>query len=163
MESLLGNGLPCPIPSKGGSFLLVRPKYNDLQLEKKTHMIKNNRRGDSNLWSRQKSPSLPKKDLTSDSIIDQVKLLCDHYLLTSRQLPTIRCSIDLAPPMARVVCPQTKYGSVTISQRQMDLVYGPDVPDHVIQRGKVMSSNCQYLLLEIIIKRNGKNGLFMKT
>ena len=104
----------------------------------------NGGRGQTNntLWSEQKSPPLPR--LCSDPVVEQVKSLHSHYLLNSRQIPTIRCKIDVAMPTARVVCPQIKYRSLAVSQGQVDMVYGPDVPYHVIQQGKVMVAALEF-------------------
>ena len=92
-------------------------------------------------WTGQKSSSLPKEAVLCSGDLDyQVRLLQHHYFLTSREPPTIRCSIDLAPPMARVVCPQTKFKSAASSSHRKSGgggVYGPDVPDSVVRQSKV--------------------------
>ena len=147
MAQLLSKARPCPLPMQGGSFAMTSHwKDKDDRIGSKKKRKKKVKGGKGRTrddeirglgWSGQKSPALPKEKLISFPLEDQVLLLRQHYFTTSRQPPTIRCNIDLAPPMARMVCPQTKYKSMEVSRKQMGGVYGPDVPDSVIQRSKV--------------------------
>ncbi len=88
-------------------------------------------------WSGQKSAALPKEKIVESALDDQIKMLRQHYFLMSRDPPTIRCNIDLAPPMARVVCPQTKYKSTAAMRKMTSRPYGLDVPDKVVSKSKV--------------------------
>ena len=89
----------------------------------------------------QRNLSLPEDNFsTSTPIKTQIKLLEDHYLSTARQPATVWCAINLAPPHARAVCPQIKYGGVVAGPAD-DSVYGVDVPDEVVEKSKVRSKN----------------------
>lgn len=88
----------------------------------------------------QRNPSLPEGE-KGGAMKAQVKLLQEHYRTTARQPAMVKCNIDLAPPQARITCPQTKYsfaeGHALTHPLLQSSAYGPDVPDEVVEKSKV--------------------------
>lgn len=95
------------------------------------------------------SSTLPSVD-ENQPVKAQIKLLREHYSLTARQPSTIRCYMDLTPPKARAVCPQTKKSLVSTNMSSQPM-YGVDVPDEVVARSHQLSG---YNTLEELKKHN---------
>ena len=130
------NGRPCPPPSRGGSF--------GLPVSQK---VKGDSSGSGQPAARKFRFRGKKKEFVEDQLSssvlpsvadhqpmkDQVRLLREHYSATARQPSLIRCQLDLTPPKAKAVCPQTNktFASANLSQLPM---YGIDVPDEVVAR-----------------------------
>ena len=134
------NSRPCPKPSRGGAFSLVSlggrgsGMSSSGNKEKRTSQNFKEKEGAKKevFVDGQRNPALPVKDLSANPVKDQIKMLQEHYQVTASQPAVIRCNIDLAPPQARFTCPQTKSATP-----QKYMVYGPDVPDEVVEKSKV--------------------------
>ena len=135
------NGRPCPPPSRGGAFgppVSHRIKGESgsgspTQQKKLRFRVKKKEFVEDQL----SSTTLPSMD-DNQPIREQIKLLRQHYSATARQPSLIRCHMDLTPPKARAVCPQTKK-TLASSDLGPQPMYGIDVPDEVIQRSQQLS------------------------
>ena len=138
LDSQRKQNRPCPKPSRGGAFALEGEQLTT-GAKKKRFKEKAGLK-EAKFVSGQKTPSLPEQELRESTVKAQVKLLQDHYQVTTRQPATVRCNISLAPPQARVTCPQTRYGGVDsafFKCMPQSVPYGPDVPQEVVEKGKV--------------------------
>jgi hypothetical protein len=139
----LGNNPPCPVPSRGGAFSLAPTNGGGMlgtNSEEKTRQFRE--KGGlkvTKYMNGQRNPPLPEGELKGNPVKAQVKLLRDHYNGTAKQPATVRCNIDLAPPMACITCPQTKCGVVQghAPGGLLQRAYGADVPDEVVEKSRV--------------------------
>ena len=155
-DSQLKQNRPCPKPSRGGAFSLEGDGVRGVAasggkvgggasggrgvgVKRKSFKEKSGVK-EAEFVSGQKTPSLPEEELRESPVKAQIKLLREHYNHSARQPATVRCNISLAPPQARVTCPQTRYGSgdgSTVSSAMQSTPYGPDVPQEVVEKGRV--------------------------
>ena len=144
---------PCPKPSRGGAFDTSGDSPGcdsgggGGRGGKVLSFREKERLKEARFTSGQRNPAPPDEELNVSAVKDQVKLLREHYNQTARQPATVRCNINLAPPQARVTCPQTRYGVVNgnmlvVSPLRSAAAYGPDVPDHIVEKSKVCVSVC---------------------
>ena len=137
------NGRPCPPPSRGGAFGPPVSHHgvkgedgsgSPTQQQKKSRFRAKKKEFVEDQLS---SSTLPTTD-ENQPIREQIRLLREHYSLTARQPSLIRCYMDLTPPRARAICPQTKKTLVS-SDLTPQPMYGIDVPDEVVKRSQQLS------------------------
>lgn len=134
------NGRPCPPPSRGGAFGLpvshhgVKGESGSGNPAKKSRFRTKKKEFVEDQLS---SSNLPTNN-EDQPIREQIRLLREHYSLTARQPSLIRCYMDLTPPKARAICPQTRKTLVS-SDLTPQPMYGIDVPDDVIKRSEQLS------------------------
>ncbi len=139
------NTRPCPKPSRGGAFNMDASSSRGSPSDgsgKGQSLREKEKLKEARFVNGQRNPSPPSdEELGDNSIQAQIKLLQEHYHQTAKQPATVRCNINLAPPQARVTCPQTRYGVVDgtmlMSSPLRNVAYGPDVPEHVIEKSRV--------------------------
>lgn len=145
------NGRPCPPPSRGGAFGSPRT-MGENESHSYTHHLRKSRfqaKKKEFVEDQLSSTTLPTTD-DSQPIREQIRLLREHYSLTARQPSLIRCYMDLTPPKARAVCPQTKKTLVSPNLGPQPM-YGIDVPDEVIKKSQQLSG---YSTLKELKKHN---------
>ena len=130
---------PCPPPSRGGAFGPPVSHMNKAENEGASAKKKSKFKGKKKEFVEDQLSSsvLPNVD-AHQPVREQVKLLREHYSVTARQPSLIRCYMDLTPPRAKAVCPQTKKSLV--SQNLSDQpMYGVDVPADVVAKSHQLS------------------------
>ena len=134
------NGRPCPPPSRGGAF--GPPVDQGGKGENGSGSSTNKRKSKFNGKKKEfveDQLSVPPAGIDDHQPLrEQVKLLREHYSVTARQPSLIRCYMDLTPPKAKAVCPQTKKTLVSPNMTQLPM-YGVDVPDEVVARSHQLS------------------------
>ena len=136
----LDNGRPCPPPSRGGAFGPPLNHGDRGQSGSSSSPTKKSRfKGKKKEFveDQMSSSVLPKVD-DHQPVREQIKLLRDHYAVTARQPSLIRCYMDLTPPKAKAVCPQTRKSLVS-SDVSPQAMYGLDVPEEVVARSHQLS------------------------
>lgn len=134
------NSRPCPPPSRGGCFgppLSHKVKGDDGSGRSTAKKFRFRGKKKEFVEDQLSSSVLP--GVTDHQPMkEQVKLLQEHYSATARQPSLIRCYLDLTPPKAKAVCPQTKktFASSELSQLPM---YGIDVPEEVVAKSHQLS------------------------
>ena len=144
MTSPMKDSIECPHPSRGGSFLFrkktkpVSLRNGDSSNDLRASYIPPDEDADlrKGIHSRKE---LEDVDLGSFPMEVQVKRLQEHYAQVAKQPPSqITCNLDLAPPRARAVCPQTK---VSVYSDSFTSAYAADVPPEVLLRSKMLSGS----------------------
>lgn len=145
------NSRPCPPPSRGGAFgPPVQGGKGQSGSGSSTDKKKLRLSGKKKEFVEDQLSSsvLPAGVDDQQPLREQVKLLREHYSVTARQPSLIRCYMDLTPPKAKAVCPQTKKTLVSPNMTRQPM-YGVDVPDEVVARSHQLSG---YKTLEELSK-----------
>lgn len=122
---------PCPVPSRGGAFITggSTGRWKSSSGEEERDSSVDNEEEDLEASS--------ESDAHSDtSMQHEIKKLHKHYLTVAKQPSKIQCNMDLAPPRARAVCPQTRH---SVSPAHYPMAYGADVPPEVLRESQLRS------------------------
>ena len=131
---LLDGSKQCPLPSRGGSLFSTKKKSRSRNGESYNHK----RGGSVTLESSVgMETDTEMSSLESFPVDVQIKKLHELYAHVARQPNTITCNLELVPPRARAICPQTKR---TVTPLNFDKSpYAADVPQSVLQQSKIQS------------------------
>ena len=120
---------PCPVPSRGGSFVAGRStnrqRFSSAEEER-----------DGPLDNEEEEEDFEGSSESDTSAQLEIKNLHKHYLKVAKQPSSIQCNMGLAPPRARAVCPQTRN---SVSPAHYPMTYGADVPAEVLRESQLRS------------------------